>query len=390
MARPQSKTTDASKNSAADARKAPVRQTDVPSCTLEQALRVPRAILDNYAGAATAPLYVAQALNMAPNSGTFRAHCGAAIAYGLTTGGWNASEISVQGLAQRILAPTAEGDDECARREATLRPRILREFLEKYAGMKVPREDIAQNVLVDMGVPRESAEKVFSMILDSAKSVGLLEDIKGVLYVGSLDQLPSSRVNRDLPNAEEQSEDPSTANQIVEPKSPPSVELAGDTKAAGANKRVFVTHGKNRAFVEPIKQLLAFGELEPVVAVDRESVSQPVPDKVMEGMRACSAAIIHVDAEMKLMDAEGETHVVLNPNVLIEIGAAMALYGRRYILLVKDGIDLPSNLQGLYEVRYSGDTLDGDATIRLMKAINDIKGRPIPDRTKVNIATTTS
>ena len=37
------------------------------------------------------------------------------------------------------------------------------------------------------------------------------------------------------------------------------------------------------------------------------------------------------------------------------------------------GTTLPSNLQGLFEVRYKGDTLDGDATIRLMEAINELK-----------------
>lgn len=67
---------------------------------------------------------------------------------------------------------------------------------------------------------------------------------------------------------------------------------------------------------------------------------------------------------------------MLNSNVLIEIGAAMALYGRRFILLVKEGITLPSNLQGLYQVRYVGETLDGDATIRLLKAINELKKEP--------------
>jgi len=68
----------------------------------------------------------------------------------------------------------------------------------------------------------------------------------------------------------------------------------------------------------------------------------------------------------------------LNPNVLIEIGAAMAFYGRRFILLVKDGVKLPSNLQGLYEVRYSNDTLDATATIKLLEAIKDIKNYSLP------------
>ena len=89
----------------------------------------------------------------------------------------------------------------------------------------------------------------------------------------------------------------------------------------------------------------------PVVSVDRQSVSEPVSEKVMDDMRSCGAAIIHVDADRKIVDDKGEEHMLLNPNVLIEIGAAMAFYGRRFILLVRDGVKLPSNLQGLYEVR---------------------------------------
>jgi predicted nucleotide-binding protein len=147
-------------------------------------------------------------------------------------------------------------------------------------------------------------------------------------------------------------------------------------------RRVFITHGKNKALIDPIKKLLGFGELEPVVSVEKTSVSQPVPDKVMGEMRSCGAAIIHVDADQKLIDKEASEHIVLNPNVLVEIGAAMALFGRRFILLVREGVKLPSNLQGLFEVRYTGDTLDGDATIKLLEAINDIKNHSMPDRYK--------
>ena len=64
---------------------------------------------------------------------------------------------------------------------------------------------------------------------------------------------------------------------------------------------------------------------------------------------------------------------MLNQNVLIEIGAAMALYGRRFILLVEEGTKLPSNLLGLYEVRYEGGKLDYEATMKLLKAFNDFR-----------------
>ncbi len=96
-------------------------------------------------------------------------------------------------------------------------------------------------------------------------------------------------------------------------------------------------------------------------------------------MRSCGAAIIHVDGDRVLLDAEAHEHIALNENVLIEIGAAMALYGRRFILLVKTGVRLPSNLQGLYKVQYEGDNLDGTATIKLLEAINDMKNKTLPE-----------
>ncbi|MBK8303597.1 MAG: nucleotide-binding protein [Chloracidobacterium sp.] len=154
--------------------------------------------------------------------------------------------------------------------------------------------------------------------------------------------------------------------------------MATGTLDSGLGRRVFITHGKDKAFIDPIKKLLAFGEMIPIVSVERESVSKPVPEKVMDDMRMCGAAIIHVADEVRLMDKDAKEHVVINANVLIEIGAAMALYGQRFILLVKDGVELPSNLQGLYQVRYQGDVLDGPATIQLLEAINNMKSVAIP------------
>ena len=83
--------------------------------------------------------------------------------------------------------------------------------------------------------------------------------------------------------------------------------------------------------------------------------------------------IIHVSPEENLLDAERNERRALNQNVLIEIGAAMALYGDWFILLVEEGTTLPSNLQGLYEVRHSGNELGYDTTMRMLKALNGFK-----------------
>jgi predicted nucleotide-binding protein len=354
-------------------------QSDVPGISLENALRVPRAISENYAGGPVTPLQLAAALEMSPASGPFRALCGASIAYGLTNGGYNAQQISIEALGKRIVKPLVEGGEVVAKREAVLKPRVIGEFLSKYSGSPLPpKQDIALNVLEDMGVPKAKAQSVLSLIVESAQTVGLLREIKGKQYVDLTGVAVVSQ------SEEGESDDTEIADDIPPEQERPAVSIKPVAPLPQIqpplSRRVFITHGKDKSFLDPIKKLLGFGEMIPVISVEKQSVSKPVPDKVLEDMRSCSAAIIHVDAEQILIDKEAKQYQIVNPNVLIEIGAAMALYGRRFILLVRDGVELPSNLQGLYEVRYKGDSLDGEATIKLLEAINDIKNNPLPER----------
>ena len=390
MAKKRSTTaTSPAKNSSK--RRKRLSQSDVPAYSLQQALRVCNNLVQNHDGDAISPLQLAQDLNVAPTSGPFRMLCGASIAYGLTLGGYNAEEVSMDTLGKRIVQSVEEGDDALAMREALLRPRVIREFLEKYNGSPIPPDQIASNVLADMGVPRDRTEAVLSLIVDGAVAVGFVREIKDKKYV----DLGAKPVAIESPQLQQEADsdqvstivDSADEENFIEemPLNGKPATASGQTATRESAdpelpKRVFITHGKNKAFLAPIKKLLGFGEMIPVVSVEKQSVSKPVPDKVMDDMRSCGAAIIHVDAETKLIDNEANEHVVVNPNVLMEIGAAFALYGRRFILLVKSGVELPSNLQGLYEVRYTGDSLDGDATIRLLEAINDIKNNPLPKR----------
>jgi len=347
-----------------------VSQTDVPGYSLEQALRIPKAMIENYAGQATPPLRVASAMGVQPASSSFRQLCGAAIAYELTEGGSKAPEIKLTSLAKRILRPTIDGDDIQAKREALLKPRVVREFLEKYNGNMLPKDNIAQNVLNDFGVPTERTSEILALIIEGAESLGLITEIKGKQYVDLNRAITSSSLDSDLFDQGALEDSKPTEEKLVQVARAPDIAIELDLEK---KRKVFITHGKNQEFVAPIKKLLAFGEMEAVVSVEKQSISQPVPDKVMNDMRACGAAIIHVEDELKLLDKDANEQIVLNPNVLIEIGAAMALYKKRFILLVKEGVKLPSNLQGLFEVRYSGTSLDGNATIRLLEAINEMK-----------------
>lgn len=368
-------------------KRAYLKQSDVPSGSLDDALRIPQAILDNYAGKPTTPLHLAKALNVDPKGSQIKVLSGASIAFGLIEGGAQAASISITDLARRILRPKEEGQDHAAKREAVLKPRVFSEFLRKYDGSPFPRNDIAQNVLEELGVPREKTEGVLEQIDASARAVGFIEEIKGKNYItlqgaSNADLTPKAPGSPDATEEEKEDNPPDSIRLTVPPPAiqPRGAELTAAIADDQRRKRVFITHGKNRDLVDPIRKLLEYGELEPVISVERTSVSKPVPEKVLDDMRSSGAAIIHVDADRTLTDKDGAEHVLLNPNVLIEIGAAMAFYGRRFVLLVREGVKLPSNLQGLFEVRYSGDTLDAVSTIKLLEAIKDIKNYALPSK----------
>jgi len=340
-------------------------QADVPGFSLTQALRVAEAISDNFGKQPTRPLRVAQAMNMSPQSSRFRMLCGASVAYGLTEGGYNATEIGLTALGRRVVSPTREGDDQAAKREATLRPRVVRDFLTRYNGSRLPPENIGRNVLEEIGVPGDRTQAVYGLIVESARGVGFLRDVKNQTYVDlegatspPLETPPSDAVDED---------------KVTAAPTPAGADVRALPPGTRRTNRVFITHGKNQDIVQQLKEMLTFGGFTPVVAIESESISKPVPDKVMDAMRDCDAAVIHVGAEMKLMGQDGQQHNMLNQNVLIEIGAAMALYGRKFILLVEKGATLPSNLQGLYEVRHEGGKLDYEATMKLLKAFSDFR-----------------
>ncbi|OPY99381.1 hypothetical protein A5906_27115 [Bradyrhizobium sacchari] len=385
-------------------KRAYVRQTDVPNASLADALRIPKAIDENFGGRPTAPLQVALALKVDPGGSQLRVLSGASMAFGLIEGGAQAQTISLTPLAKSILRPTSEEQDAAARREAVLRPRVFKEFLERYDNHAFPRADIALNVLEELGVPREKCAEVLERLQESARAAGFLQPGKDKTYV-FLDVARLTPADREQPETFDDTKDQDDLAALAELHQSPSAQphplaslepiVAPNTEAPhnatmaaavaddARRRKVFVTHGKDKTFVDPIKRMLEYGELEPVVSVERTSVSKPVPDKVMDDMRISGAAIIHVDAERVLKDDDGNDHVVINPNVLIEIGAAMAFYGRRFVLLVRDGVKLPSNLQGLFEVRYKGDTLDANATMQLLEAMREMKTLPLP--TKVGL-----
>ena len=351
------------------------KQSDFPQATLQQAQRIASALVDNFAGDSGSPPDVALALGISPTSSGWPTLAGASIAYGLSDGGVNANVMKLTSLGRRLVAPEAEGEDLIARREAILKPRILREFFEKYRRAKLPNEQIAANVLKSLGLPVERVENALEIIKANGSYAGIIRETPTGPFI-NLDSpgVPSPAATPDLADLSSVSQPGDTSPPMQAQSTEPQVKASAApvTVDAKAN-RVFISHGKQRAIVAQIKELLTFGSFEPVISVERESTAIPVPEKVFEDMRSCGAGVLHVGAEGKYRDLNGNELAKLNDNVLIEIGAAMALYGKRVILLVEKGVVLPSNLQGLYRCEFEGDKLDYDSTMKLLKTFSQFR-----------------
>lgn len=345
-----------------------ISQSSVPTYSVEEALKIPQAIWDHLAGKGGTPIQVCQALDMSPTSSKWRDLAGASIAYGFTSGGCNAKSITLEPLGKRAVAPTEEGDDLLAIQQAVCTPSILNRFFEYYDGKKFPKDSIAENMLIEWGVPKDRATHVLELIKENGQFAKLLSEIKGSLFVSPGNKSPYSPTN----NADESDVSDELPEELLAHLDQPSA-TSSSTPSISPNSNVFISHGKNRDMVESLKELLVFGGFTPIVSVERETTAISVPEKVLSDMRSCCAGIIHIEEEQSFISADGTPQKLLNANVLIEIGAAIALYGKKIILLCKKGISLPSNLQGLYRCEYEGDKLDIDSTMKLLKTFNGFK-----------------
>jgi Predicted nucleotide-binding protein containing TIR-like domain len=242
---------------------------------------------------------VAQALNVDPGGSHLKVLSGAAIAYGLLEGGAQASSMSMTDLAVRILSPTEEGVELNARREAILRPRVFGEFLRKYNGKSLPREDLGINVLVEMEVPRDKAQEVFQRIVATAEEVGLITKIKDKKFVN----LDVVRNPTPATPGEEDLDDIADAGDELYMNGAVATPIAGIEPVAAPpahNNRIFVTHGKNKKILDQIERTIKSVGLEPVISVQTETAAKPVPQKVMDDMGRCSAVVIHVGPKPNL------------------------------------------------------------------------------------------
>jgi hypothetical protein len=135
--------------------------------------------------------------------------------------------------------------------------------------------------------------------------------------------------------------------------------------------RVFISTGKETKLVPQLRAALGLADIECLLA-ERETVGvTALPADIFRAMRECNAALmVLADDDFK---SEDGGRILPVESLLIEIGAAFALYGRRVILMHEGRLPVPANLLGLCCYRFSGDELTWNEGVQLIKAFKDFK-----------------
>jgi hypothetical protein len=119
-----------------------------PRHSVDRALRIPKAILEQNAGKPCTPEQAAALLGVSSAKGPFAVEIASAMKYGFLERA--EGKIQPTELSRRILRPTSTGDEVKGYREAVLNAPEISDVYQHYRGENLPDEEtFFRNTLVD-------------------------------------------------------------------------------------------------------------------------------------------------------------------------------------------------------------------------------------------------
>jgi len=243
-------------------------------------------------------------------------------------------------------------------------------FLTRYKNEALPKDPIARNVLVSMGVAEGATDRVLNLIRDGALALGLVKEVRGRRYV-SLD-VPAA------PKLDDDQLDESLSESGGEDGPEETLEEVRDGQVNGRSPSsqgsprpgaIFVGHGKKRGPLEKLQKILDQFKVPYRVVVDLPNLGRPIPQKVKETMEECGSAILIFTKDEKFHDADGNELWRPSENVVYELGAASFTYGDRVVILKEKGITFPTNFNSVGYIEFEEDAIEASAVDLLKELI---------------------
>lgn len=269
-------------------------QRPYPRRTLDQALRVPKALRDHNGGQPWPAGQVAKALNLGAKSGNFFYLTSAAKQYGLTEGTSRTTEISLSDLGRQAVFPSSTEEERTALRDAFLHVSVFRQVLEHYGGNNLPEKQYRENTLyTKFNLAPEVQDEFVDLLNKNSRFTGIgerLTSVRGPSPAPSAEDTPAKTIAQ----PDEATDDTPVCFVIM-----PFVEQDEDRYATGF-------------FAEVLKSILT-----PAIT----GAGLQVRTAQRQGSDVIQSTIINELLEADLVLADLTEH---NPNVLFELGMRIA------------------------------------------------------------------
>lgn len=295
----------------------PTTRAKYPRHSVERALRIPRAILEQNAGKPVTPEQAAALFGGTSPKGPFAVEIASGMKYGFLER--QEGKLQLTDLARRILRPTTSDDDVKGYRQAILNAPEISGVYKHYRGENIPDETFFRNTLVDtFHIPEPDLPDFKQIFLESLEKAKLLEK-RG-------DKTRLLDISEEAPASEEKST---------------RIKKLGAGVAVKAGESCFVVqpfappHGDY--YDKILKPAIEKTGLQPVRADAEIFGTGKIIDQVWRGINAA-----------KVLVAELTTR---NPNVFYELGLAHAL-NKPVVLISSNEPDVPFDLQHIRVIYY--------------------------------------
>lgn len=325
MARASKKTTTkkaASKKVSAKKKATTRSQAKYPRHNIADALRIPKAILDQNAGKSCTDDQAAGFLGLKSAKGPPGVEISSGIKYGFLSRP-ESKKLDVTDLARQVLRPKAPEDVSKGYQQAILNAPVIADVYKHYRGENLPDRQFFDNALEDnFNIPAAKVSEFKDVLLSSLRTASLLEEHDGRIRV--LDAATS------VSGSDEE------ATEYIEKLS------SGVTVATGDSCFVVMP------FDAPIgdyyssiyKPAIEKAKLVPVRADNEIFGSGKIIDQIWAGINA--AKVLVAELTMK------------NPNVFYELGIAHALQ-KPVVLVSSNEDDVPFDLKHIRVIYYNKD-----------------------------------
>lgn len=291
-----------------------------PRHTIERALRIPRAILDQNAGHPCSTADAAKFLGLTTSSGPFGVEVSSAKKYGFLE--TKDQKLAVTERAKSILRPQSDSDELSALREAVLSAPDISEVYNHYRGEYLPDDNFFTNALTDrFKVPADRISDFREVFFDSVRKARLLDE--------SGERHKLIDIGR-----EDGAKPPPAISQVGAKKSSGSSGATGTTTCFVMQPFAAPYGGYYEAVFKPAIEQAGLR----AVRADAEIFGTgKIMDQVWRGIKAADILLAELTTK--------------NANVYYELGLAHAL-GKPVVLVASNESDVPFDLRHIRVIYY--------------------------------------